>query len=122
MEVNNLETTNVTAAEKQYAMFIHLAQFAGVIVPGLGWILPLVLWLVKKDTSAYIDANGKIVMNWIISCLIYGVGGFILTFLLIGIPVLIALGVCSLVFTIMGAIRANDGILWPYPLSIKFIK
>ena len=57
----------ISDSEKQYAMFIHISQFAGVIIPGLGWILPLVLWLTKKDTSSYIDANGKIVMNWIIS-------------------------------------------------------
>ena len=46
-------------SEKQYAMFIHLSQLAGSIVVGLGWILPLVLWLTKKDSSEYIDANGK---------------------------------------------------------------
>ena len=111
----------ISDSEKQYAMFIHISQFAGVISPGLGWILPLVLWLTKKDTSSYIDANGKIVMNWIISCFLYAIGATILTFILIGIPLLIALGICSLIFTIIGAIRANDGILWPYPLSIKFI-
>ncbi|WP_418536754.1 DUF4870 domain-containing protein [Odoribacter laneus] len=111
----------ISDSEKQYAMFIHISQFAGVIIPGLGWILPLVLWLTKKDTSSYIDANGKIVMNWIISSFLYAIGATILTFILIGIPLLIALGICSLIFTIIGAIRANDGILWPYPLSIKFI-
>lgn len=111
----------ISDSEKQYAMFIHISQFAGVIIPGLGWILPLVLWLTKKDTSSYIDAHGKIVMNWIISCFLYAIGATILTFILIGIPLLIALGICSLIFTIIGAIRANDGILWPYPLSIKFI-
>ena len=111
----------ISDSEKQYAMFIHISQFAGVIIPGLGWILPLVLWLTKKDTSSYIDANGKIAMNWIISCFLYAIGATILTFILIGIPLLIALGICSLIFTIIGAIRANDGILWPYPLSIKFI-
>lgn len=111
----------ISDAEKQYAMFIHISQFAGVIIPGLGWILPLVLWLTRKDTSSYIDANGKIVMNWIISCFLYAIGASILIFILIGIPLLIALGVCSLVFTIIGAIRANEGIIWAYPLSIKFI-
>lgn len=111
----------ISDAEKQYAMFIHISQFAGVIIPGLGWILPLILWLTRKDTSSYIDANGKIVMNWIISCFLYAIGASILIFILIGIPLLIALGVCSLVFTIIGAIRANEGILWAYPLSIKFI-
>lgn len=111
----------ISASDKQYAMFIHLSQFAGLIIPGLGWILPLVLWLTRKDTSTFIDENGKIVMNWIISSLIYGIGAAILCLLLIGIPLLIGLGICSLIFTIIGSIRASEGTLWPYPLSIKFI-
>ena len=94
-------------SEKQYAMFIHLSQLAGSIVVGLGWILPLVLWLTKKDSSEYIDANGKIVMNWIIG---------------IGVVLLIALAICNLTFIIIGSVKASQGNLWPYPLSIPFIK
>lgn len=110
-----------TSEERQYAMFIHLAQFAGYIIPGLGWILPLVLWLVRRENSAFIDENGKIVLNWILSCLVYGILAGILTLLLIGIPLLVALGVCSIVFIVLGAIRANEGIAWAYPLSIRFL-
>ena len=88
-------------SEKQYAMFIHLSQLAGSIVVGLGWILPLVLWLTKKDSSEYIDANGKIVMNWIISCLIYGIVSGILCLIGIGVVLLIALAICNLTFIII---------------------
>lgn len=116
-----MEINKIPEADKQYAMFIHLSQFAGLILPGLGWILPLVLWLSRKDQSAFIDANGKIVMNWIISSLIYGVAAGILILLLIGIPLLIALGVCSIIFTILGTIRASEGTAWHYPLSIPFL-
>lgn len=112
----------ITGEDKQYAMFIHLSQLAGMIIPLLGWVLPLILWQTKKDTSSFIDEHGKIVMNWIISTLIYGVICWILVFLLIGVILLIALGICSLVFIIVGAIKANNGEVWPYPLSIRFIK
>lgn len=111
-----------TPTEKETAMFIHLSQFAGYILPGLGWALPLILWLIKRDNSSYIDAQGKIVMNWIISSLIYSIVGFILIFLLVGIIWLAALGICSIVFTILGAIRAKEGTIWPYPLSITFLR
>ena len=109
-------------SEKQYAMFIHLSQLAGSIVVGLGWILPLVLWLTKKDSSEYIDANGKIVMNWIISCLIYGIVSGILCLIGIGVVLLIALAICNLTFIIIGSVKASQGNSWPYPLSIPFIK
>ena len=108
--------------ERQYAMFIHLSQLAGIIIPILGWLLPLILWQSKKNTSAYIDANGKIVMNWILSSLVYGIICWLLIFILIGTLLLAALGICSLIFIIMGGIKANNGEAWPYPLSIKFIK
>lgn len=111
----------ITGEDKQYAMFIHLSQLAGMIIPFLGWVLPLILWQTKKDTSPFIDENGKIVMNWIISSLIYGIICFILFFLLVGFFLLIVMGICSLVFIIVGAIKANDGELWTYPLSIRFI-
>lgn len=108
-------------SEKQYAMFLHLSQFAGSIIPGLGWILPLVLWLTKKDSSVFIDTNGKIVMNWIISYAIYAIIAGVLVLIGIGIVLLIALLICNLVFIIIGAVRAGKGEIWPYPLSINFI-
>lgn len=119
-----MDTTNTgaTESEKQYAMFLHLSQLAGGIIPGLGWILPLVLWQNRKDTSVYIDANGKIVMNWIISSVIYAVAGGVLCCIGIGLFILLAAGICSLVFTIIGCIKASNGELWPYPLSIIFLK
>lgn len=60
------------------------------------------------------------VLNWILSSLIYAVVFSILIFVLIGIPLLWALALLFLIFPIIGAIKANDGIVWPYPLSIRF--
>ena len=102
-------------------MFIHIGKFAGVIILGLGWILPFVLWLIKKDESEYINLNGEIVFNWILSTVIYSaVSGILVLALGLGFLMLLALGICSLVFTIIGAIRASEGQAWNYPLSIPF--
>lgn len=123
MEILNTQNNpTVSEKDKQYAMFIHLSQFAGLLIPLLGWVLPLILWQTKKDTSEFIDANGKIVMNWIISSLIYGIICYLLVFLLIGFVLLPALGICSIIFIIIGSIKANNGETWPYPLSIHFLK
>ena len=94
--------------------------YLGYIIPFAGFIAPLVMWLIKKDESAYIDAHGKVVFNWIISAFIWGIIGFILVFIGIGILILIALAICHIVFAIVGAIRANDGVIQNYPLTIKF--
>ena len=103
----------------QYSMFIHLSQFLGIFT-GIGIIVPVILWLIKKDESPVIDNNGKIVINWILSLLIYAACAGILCIIVIGIPLLIALAVCDFIFIILGSIKASSGVLWTYPLSIEF--
>lgn len=120
---NVQETTVITGPnneERTYAMLLHLSQFLGYLIPFAGFIAPLVMWMLKKDESAYIDAHGKVVFNWIISAFIWGIIGAILTLVLVGVFILIALAICHIVFAIVGAIRANDGIVQNYPLTIKF--
>jgi uncharacterized Tic20 family protein len=101
-----------------WAMLIHLSQYLGYAVPLAGFVVPIVLWQVKKNDLPGVDEHGKIVTNWIISTLIYGVVGGLLCIVLIGIPLLIVLGILCLIFPIIGAIKANDGNVWKYPLSI----
>ena len=104
----------------QYSMFIHLSQFLGIFTGGIGLLVPVILWLIKKDESPVIDNNGKIVINWILSFLIYAACAGILCVIVIGIPLLIALGICDFIFIILGSIKASSGVLWKYPLSIEF--
>ncbi|MBT3468846.1 MAG: DUF4870 domain-containing protein [Opitutae bacterium] len=103
-------------------MFIHLSQFCNYPVPILGLIVPLILWLMKKDESALIDLHGKIVLNWIITEFILVIGFVILSFFIIGIPLLLALLVVGFVFPILGAVKAQNGETWPYPFSFVFLK
>ena len=105
-----------------WAMLLHFSQFAGYVVPLAGLVVPIILWQWKKNELPGIDAHGKIVMNWIISALIYGFGCFLLVFLAIGIPLLIVLGILAIAFPIVGGIKANNGEVWKYPLSIQFFK
>jgi uncharacterized protein len=118
----NQKASNVSKDVNTWSMLIHLTQFCGYVVPLAGLVVPIILWQMKKNESEIIDRHGKIVTNWIISGLIYGFVSFLLTFILIGIPMLVALGVMAIVFPIIGGIKANNGEVWPYPLSIKFFK
>ena len=76
----------------------------------------------KKPSLPGIDAHGINVINWIISLIVYSVVSAILIFAIIGIPMLMALGLVSVVFPIIAAIKANNGEVWKYPLSISFVK
>ena len=106
--------------EKTWAILLPLSQFCGFLIPLAGLVVPIVLWQVKKNESQLIDQHGRIVANWLVTAFIAGIVFFMLSFLLIGIPLLILLGVLCIVFPIVGAIKANDGIAWPYPGSYRF--
>ena len=105
-----------------WALLLHLSQFAGFLVPLAGWIAPIVIWQVKRSDIPELDAHGKVVANWILSLVIYGSVSGILIFVLIGIPLLIALALLGVLFPIIGALKADNGIVWRYPLSIPFFK
>ena len=106
---------------RQWAMFLHLSLLAGFIVPILGLVAPILIWQLKKAEFPALDVHGKIVMNWIISSISYAVISAILILVLIGIPLLIGLGVLCIIFPIIGGIKANNGEVWRYPLSIEFL-
>ena len=101
-------------------MALHLSQFAGYVVPFAGFIAPIVIWQVKKSEMPEIDLHGRIVLNWIVSLVIYTGLSILLALLLIGIPLLWALAVIGVVFPIVGAIKASQGEAWRYPGSMGF--
>ncbi len=106
----------------QWGMFIHFGLLAGFVVPFAGLVVPIVLWQMKKDELPRVDAHGKVVVNWILSSLIYGLVCGVLTLILIGALGFLALGLASIIFAIVGGIKANDGEVWEYPASIRFLK
>lgn len=106
--------------ENSYLTLMHISQFAGFIVVGLGFIIPIVMWLINADKSEAVNRHGKNIANFMLSMLIYIVISLILCLLLIGIPMLVALGIIEIVFIIIAAIKANNGEYWRYPLSIQF--
>lgn len=108
--------------QNTYLMLMHLSQFGGFLVPGLGFALPIVLWLTNNSNNAEVDRHGKNIVNFMISMLIYAVISAILIIVIIGIPMLIAIGILEIVFIIMAAVKASRGEYWKYPLSISFFK
>lgn len=104
-----------------YAMVLHLTQFCSWLFPFLGLIVPLIMWQSKKE-DAYVDEQGKVVMNWVFSSLIYFLVSLVLCLIVVGFFLMAILFVCSIVFTIMGAMDANKGVIKNYPMAIKFFE
>jgi hypothetical protein len=108
--------------DRLLAMLCHLTSFGGYLFPFANIIIPLVLWLVKKDESPLIDLHGKESVNFQISVTIYAVVGIVLAFVLIGFVLLLALVVFQVVVVILASIKAYNGEPYRYPLCIRFIK
>jgi len=109
--------------EKTWALFAHLSALSIFVAIPFGDILgPLIIWLVKKDTMPFVNDQGKESLNFQLSVLIYGIVAGILCFVLIGIPLLIALGIFDLVMVIIATVKASNGVAYRYPLCIRFIK
>ncbi len=111
-----------TNEEKQMGLFLHLSQLANVFLFPLGIIVPIIIWQTQKDKMPALDAHGKMIVNWMISATIYAFVSGILALVLVGFLLLAALAVMGIVFAIVGAIKANNGEFWQYPLTIKFLK
>lgn len=108
--------------EKTWALIAHLSALAGFIVPFGHIIGPLVVWLIKKDESAFVDDQGKEAINFQISMTLYAVVAAILILVIIGIFLLIGIGILDIVLVIIAAVKANAGEKFRYPLTIRFIR
>ncbi|MGK7295380.1 MAG: DUF4870 domain-containing protein [Candidatus Wenzhouxiangella sp. M2_3B_020] len=101
-----------------WATLLHLSVLAGFVVPFAGLVVPIVIYILKKDELPGLQPHFNVVINWIISLVIYAVVCAILVFVIIGVFLFWVLALIALVFPIIGAIKANDGEVWNYPLSI----
>ena len=111
-----------TPDQRQMGMFLHLSQLANVVLFPIGLVLPIVLWQTQKDKVPALDVHGKMVVNWMISETIYMFVSIVLMFVLVGFLTILAVALMGIIFPIVGAVKANNGELWNYPLTIKFIK
>ena len=107
---------------RMWGMIMHLSQLANFLMPIAGIVIPIVIWQVKKNEMPELDIHGKIIVNWLLSSLVYGVLCVILLFALVGWLLLPALAVLGIAFPIIGGVKANNGEIWKYPLSITFIR
>jgi uncharacterized Tic20 family protein len=113
MEVQVSE--NITQESKNTALLVWI----GTIF--LGFIPSLIVYLTKKD-DAYIQDQAKEALNWSITAAIGYISGMVLMVILIGFLVLPAVGICHLVFCILGAVGASNGNKFRVPFAIRLIK
>ena len=107
--------------ERMWAMFCHLGTLA-TWFPFANVIIPMTIWLVKKETSPLVNDQGKEALNFQITILVGYAICVPLCFVLIGIPAIFALFLYHVVFSIVAAIKSNEGLAYRYPYTFRLIE
>ena len=106
--------------ERLWGMLAHLLSFVAAYI-ALGFVAPLVVLLVFGPRSAYVRAQAVESLNFNLSWLLYAIVAGILVIIGIGLLILLALGIAYVVLVIIASVRANNGQLYRYPLTIRFM-
>ena len=104
-------------SESNNKSMMALAHILGLLT---GFIGPLILYVSTQEPE--VKRHARLALNWQISLLIYLLVSFVLVFLLVGIILIPIIFLMDLVFCIMAAVKANEGVAWKYPLTIQLIK
>jgi len=134
MPVVATDAGGVSGADRQWAMMAHLSALLGYILTS-GWagsaggfLGPLIVWMIKKDTMPFVDQQAKEALNFSITiCIAFAVlwTFTIMTFLIGGIialPVMLVVGLYALVYTIIASMKAYEGVPYRYPIALRLIK
>jgi uncharacterized protein len=107
--------------ERLWAMLSHLLSIVAAWL-FLGFVAPLIIMLVFGPRSAFVRANSVESLNFNLSWLLYAIVSVILLFVGIGILLMFALGIAYVILIVIASIRANNGELYRYPLTIRLVR
>ncbi len=115
---------DVTSDEQTYAMFMHLSLLGYLIINIFAIAIPIVMWVIKKDESPFLDDHGREALNFQITLVIFSI--LIVPIGLVtcgaGFFLYIPLYILALIGMIFAAIAANRGEFYRYPMTIRFLK
>jgi|694.fasta_scaffold58364_6 uncharacterized Tic20 family protein len=101
--------------------FTSLGNILGILI---GFISPLIFWLIYRDRSKFLDTNLKSALNFHLTTIIAFIAASILTAVTFGILsiLFLVIGVLILIFCILAFVKTRNGENYKYPLSIPFVK
>jgi len=108
---------------RKWGMIVHLSALVGLLGNGIGFLLgPLAVWLMKRDDDPFVDANGKEAVNFQITMMLAAVVSAFLIIILVGFVLLAIIGIMAVVFPIIAGLKAKEGEVYRYPMTIRLIK
>ncbi|MBS0309535.1 MAG: DUF4870 domain-containing protein [Proteobacteria bacterium] len=115
MDGDVTQTQELSQESKNTALLVWIGSIF------FGFIPSLVVYLIKKD-DAYVLDQSKEALNWSITACIGYVAGVVTSMILIGLLILPVVGICHLVFCIMGAVATSKGAPFRVPFALRLIK
>jgi uncharacterized Tic20 family protein len=106
---------DISSDDKNIVVLTHLGGILFSFLPGL------IVWLLKKDDSAYIGENAREALNFQITLMIAYFISWILAFILIGFVLIGVLWLANIIFSIMAAVAASKGESYRYPFALRLI-
>lgn len=114
--ISEPQPATTTSEERTLAMLAHLLTFVG------GFIAPLIIWLVKKDESAFVSENAKESLNFQITVFLVVIACLLLTLVIIGAFLLPVVGIAAFIMVIIATIRSSEGKIYRYPINWRIVK
>jgi uncharacterized Tic20 family protein len=113
---------SLSQEDRNWGMIAHLSALAGFVFPFGSVLGPLIVYLVKKDQSAFGTDCAKEALNFNLTVAIAFLVCLVLWLVFIGILLSVVLGFAWLILTIIAAVRASEGTSYRYPATIRFVK
>ena len=114
--------------EKNLAMLVHLLPFLGFLLPGVNIIIPLTIWLIKREQSPYIDHHAREELNFQITLSIVVGIWVVLKIMLIGLlllPLVVVIApviiIAVFLFMVRAAMMGSRGVYYKYPFSLRLV-
>ncbi|QKS71630.1 DUF4870 domain-containing protein [Paenalkalicoccus suaedae] len=113
--MHTAQDVSVSQEDKLVAALIYGISFF------TAFIGPLVIWILKKDSSDFVDHHGREYLNFFISYTIYGLIASLLALILIGFLILGVLGIAAFVITVVGIVKAIQGDRFRIPFIFRLL-
>lgn len=107
----------VSSDDRTWGMLAHLSYFLTFVV-GMSFVAPLIIWIVKKDTSAFVEDQAKEALNFQLSILIVSV---VLVMTICASPLLLVVLIMSIIYSIQAGMAANRGERYRYPYTFRIV-
>lgn len=123
--LDELDRSEPSPDDRNLALLAHLSGAAGLLGAGfLGFVGPLIIYLMKKDSSTFVADQAKEALNFQITLLLVAIGCAIVVGISCGLlfPLVFVPMVLQLVFAIIAALAAKDGTWYRYPFAIRLLQ